>query len=177
MSQQPDSSFAVTRRRLLAACSAAGLGQTLVPGALLALALQPTTAEAQQRRNAPSDPAADKITSEMIDSVAAFTGIKITDEQKKMMLSGLRSQHESVVAIRNMHLPNSVAPAFIFDPVPGGTTLDSTRKPMKISPAPKVVFDKQAAAEGVGIEVSNPLAFLTVREVGRAGQDAQSHLH
>jgi Asp-tRNA(Asn)/Glu-tRNA(Gln) amidotransferase A subunit family amidase len=160
------STLAVTRRRILAACSAAGLGHTLVPGALLALASQPEAAEAQQRRGAPADPAADKITGDMIDAVAAFTEIKISEEQKKMMLSGLRSQHQSVMAIRAMHLPNGVAPAFIFDPVPGNMTLDSARKPMKISSAPKVAFDKQAAAAEAGIEVSNSLAFLTVRELG-----------
>jgi len=82
------SSFAVTRRRLLAACSAAGLGQTLVPGVLLALSAQDASA---QRPSAPDS--GPEITPEMIDVVAKMTGITITDEQKKMMLAALKSQH------------------------------------------------------------------------------------
>ncbi len=156
------SSLAVTRRRLLAACSAAGLGQTLFPGALLAVLS--TDAEAQ-RRETPADPAADKRLSDQIDVVAEMTGIKITEDQKKMMLPGLRSQHEAVVAIRELKLPNSVAPAFVFDPVPPGMMLDTAKKPMKISAAPKVAFEKTQASAGDDLSVSNPLAFLTVREL------------
>ena len=147
------SSFAVTRRRLLAACSAAGLGHTLVPGALLAMASQTASA---QRGAAASGPGPE-ITPEMIDVVAKMTGITITDEQKKMMLAGLKSQYEAVVAVRDMKLPNAVAPSFHFDPVPGGMVLDTVKKPMKISAAPKVSYDASAGAES--------LAFLTVREL------------
>ena len=147
------SSFAVTRRRLLAACSAAGLGQTLVPGALLALASQ----DASGQRAGAVAGSGPEITPEMIDVVAKMTGITITDEQKKMMLAGLKSQHEAVVAVREMKLPNAVAPAFHFDPVPGGMVLDTVKKPMKISAAPKVSYDASAGPES--------LAFLTVREL------------
>jgi len=147
------SSFAVTRRRLLAACSAAGLGQTLVPGALLALASQ----DASGQRAGAVAGSGPEITPEMIDVVAKMTGITITDEQKKMMLAGLKSQHEAVVVVREMKLPNAVAPAFHFDPVPGGMVLDTVKKPMKISAAPKVSYDASAGPES--------LAFLTVREL------------
>jgi len=147
------SSFAVTRRRLLAACSAAGLGQTLVPGALLALASQ----DASGQRAGAATGSGPEITPEMIDVVAKMTGITITDEQKKMMLAGLKSQHEAVVVVREMKLPNAVAPAFHFDPVPGGMVLDTVKKPMKISAAPKVSYDASAGPES--------LAFLTVREL------------
>lgn len=146
------SSFAVTRRRLLAACSAAGLGHTLVPGALLALASQ--GAVAQRGVVATGGP---EVTPEMIDVVAKMTGITITDEQKKMMIAGIKSQHEAVVAVRELKLPNAVAPSFQFNPVPGGMVLDTVKKPMKISAAPKVAYDASAGVES--------LAFLTVREL------------
>ena len=146
------SSFAVTRRRLLAACSAVGLGHTLVPGALLALASQ--CAEAQRA----AEPTTGlEVTPEMIDVVAKMTGITITDEQKKMMIAGIKSQHDAVVAVREMKLPNAVAPSFQFNPVPGGMVLDTVKKPMKISAAPKVTYDASAGVES--------LAFLTVREL------------
>jgi Asp-tRNA(Asn)/Glu-tRNA(Gln) amidotransferase A subunit family amidase len=37
-----------------------------------------------------------------------------------------------------MKIPNSVAPAFVFDPVPAGMKLDAERKPMRMSAAPDV---------------------------------------
>ena len=154
MSEQPGaaSSFAVTRRRLLSACSAAGLGHTLVPGALLAMASQ--GAEAQRGSVTTGGP---EVTPDMIDVVAKMTGITITDEQKKMMIAGIKSQHDAVVAVRELKLPNSVAPSFQFNPVPSGMVLDTVKKPMKISAAPKVTYDASAGVES--------LAFLTVREL------------
>jgi len=126
----------------------------MVPGALLALGSQSADA---QRPGAVADAGPGAITPEMIDVVAKMTGITITDEQKKLMLAGLKSQHEAVLAVRELHLPNAVAPAFHFDPVPGGMVLDTVKKPMKISAAPKVSYDASAGVEA--------LAFLTVREL------------
>ncbi len=146
------SSFAVTRRRLLAACSAAGLGHTLVPGALLALASQ--GAEAQRGTVATGGP---EVTPDMIDVVAKMTGITITDEQKKMMIAGIKSQHEAVVTVREMKLPNAVAPSFQFNPVPGGMVLDTVKKPMKISKWTEPLESEWRSSE--------QLAFKTVREL------------
>ena len=147
-------SFAVTRRRLLAACSAAGLGHTLVPGALLALASQGAEAQRAVGTTVTTGP---EVTPEMIDVVAKMTGIAITDEQKKMMIAGIKSQHEAVVTVRELKLPNAVAPSLQFNPVPGGMVLDTVKKPMKTSAAPKVTYDASAGVES--------LAFLTVREL------------
>ncbi len=137
---------AVTRRRLLAVCSAAGIGQTMFPGALFALASQ-----------APADAAPAKITAAMIDNAATIAGIVIADDQKAMMLDGLNNLRDGVAEVRKLNLPNSVAPAFVFDPVPGTMTLDTAKKPMKISTAPKVSYAANGPAE--------ELAFLTVREL------------
>src|SRR5580698_7686558 len=120
----------LNRRRFLGVCSAAGLGQTLLPGALFTLAAQ------AQAQTSPAAPA--KITPEMIDAAAALAGITVTAEQKTMMLDGLESQQKSVETIRDLKLPNSVAPAFVFDPVPGGMVLDTVQQPLKISTAPDV---------------------------------------
>ena len=149
MTDNHDLSAQPERRRFLAVCSALGLGQTLFPGALLALAAQPADA---QRRGAALTGA---ITSEMIDAAATIAGITIAEDQKAAMLSGLNSKLEGIKTIRALDMPNSVPPAFIFDPVPGHMVLDTARKPMRISPAPKV-----AASDDV-----ESLAFLTVREL------------
>ena len=150
MTDNHDLSAQPERRRFLAVCSALGLGQTLFPGALLALAAQPAQA---QRRGAADAPG--KITAAMIDAAATIAGIPIAEDQKAAMLSGLNSKLESIKTIRELNMPNSVPPSFIFDPVPGSMMLDTAKKPMRISAAPKVSASDDAEA----------LAFLTVREL------------
>jgi Asp-tRNA(Asn)/Glu-tRNA(Gln) amidotransferase A subunit family amidase len=125
-----------------------------------------------QGTNAEKQARAIKITPEMIDAAAVIAGISVTLEQKTMMLAGLNSQRESVMAIRDLHLPNSVAPAFVFDPVPPGTVLDTVRKPMKISPAPearailkKAGLPSEDGEAMLGHPPLESLAFLSVREL------------
>jgi Asp-tRNA(Asn)/Glu-tRNA(Gln) amidotransferase A subunit family amidase len=88
------------------------------------------------------------------------------------MLAGLNSQRESVAAIRELHLPNSVAPAFVFDPVPPGMVLNTVRRPIRISAAPdarailrKVGLPSEDGEEMLGHPPLEGLAFLTVREL------------
>ena len=161
MSEQSTSSspLALTRRRLLQVCSAAGVGQTIFPGALLAMVALP--AKAQLGGGAQEHFPGPKITAKMIDDAAAIAGITIEDDQKALMLDGLNNQRDDVFEIRKLALPNSVAPSFVFDPVPGGMVLDTVRKPMKISAAPKVSFENHGSPE----TNSEELAFLSVREL------------
>ena len=98
-----------------------------------------------------------KITPEMIDAAAAIAAVKLTDEQKAMMLEDLRLQRDSVLVIRSMKIPNSVPPAFVFDPVPAGMKLDTVRKPMRMSKASEVKTLASASEDA--------LAFASVREL------------
>src|ERR1700678_1196876 len=100
----------------------------------------------------------------MIDAAAVIAGIVVTDEQKKMMLEGLEQLRKSYSAIRDLKMPNSVAPAFVFDPVPGGMVLDTVKKPLKISAAPDVKALVAATSTGVAGD-SDALAFTSVREL------------
>jgi Asp-tRNA(Asn)/Glu-tRNA(Gln) amidotransferase A subunit family amidase len=110
-------------------------------------------------------PAPGKITLEMIDAAAVIAGVSITDEQKKMMLEGLTSQRDAVVAIRGLKMANSVAPALVFDPVPGGMVLETEKKPIRLGAAPDVT--KLAGAISAGLAgQSDALAFASVRELG-----------
>jgi Asp-tRNA(Asn)/Glu-tRNA(Gln) amidotransferase A subunit family amidase len=145
------------RRQFLAVCSAAGLANTLMPGALLALASQSTAAQTAGAKSA----TAPKVTPELIDAAASIVGITLTAEQKTMMLDGLNSQLKSVGAIRDLHLPNSVAPAFVFDPVPPGMVLDTVKRPARISTAPHVTFEgRTSTSDTVAFEA---VAFMPVR--------------
>jgi hypothetical protein len=97
------------------------------------------------------------ITPEMIDAAAGIAAIQLTAEQKAQVLDGLKQQRDSVLVIRSMKIPNSVAPAFVFDPVPAGMKLDTVRKPMRMSKAP----DVKALVTGG----EDALAFASVREL------------
>ncbi|MEI9978312.1 MAG: amidase [Edaphobacter sp.] len=157
------------RRGFLGVCSMVGLGQTLLPGALFTLATQ---ASAQSSPivgsgdvKASTDTLA-KITLQMIDAAAVIAGISVTDEQKKMMLEGLEQLRKSYTAIRDLKIPNSVAPAFVFDPVPGDMTLDTDKKPMKMSSTPDVSKLVTTVSAG-GAGDSNTVAFASVRELAQ----------
>jgi len=155
------SSHSPDRRRFLAVCSAIGLGQTLLPGALFTLAAQAQTAPTAPKAGTPDLP---KITPEMIDAAAAIAGLTLTAEQKTMVLDGLTQQRDSVAVIRTLHIENATAPAFVFDPVPAGMVFDTVRKPLKISPTPEVSKLAAAASSGLSAD-SDTLAFATVREL------------
>jgi Asp-tRNA(Asn)/Glu-tRNA(Gln) amidotransferase A subunit family amidase len=155
------SASAQSRRKFLSVCSALGLGRTLLPGTLFTLAAQ---ADAQTSAAAKDEAKAMKITPEMIDAAAAIAGITLADDQKKMMIEGLTEQRDSLEPIRELHLANSVAPSFVFDPVPPGAILDTARRPMKPGPAP----DVKSLATGISAGLagsSDHLAFATLREL------------
>ncbi|MGO4210903.1 hypothetical protein AB4043_08770 [Terriglobus sp. YAF25] len=131
-----------SRRRFLGVCAKAGVGATLFPGALYTLAAQAQQSAGPGARlgaGLGADPGTfAKITPEMIDQAAAMAGLTITDEQKKQLLDGVVDQRDSIRQLRDLHLPNRVAPAFSFDPVPSGMKLETAQKPAVLSVAPDV---------------------------------------
>ncbi|HTD22187.1 MAG TPA: amidase [Terriglobales bacterium] len=136
------------RRSLIAVCSRFGLATTLFPGTLWALAAQkdaePKSAEQKdtaqkstEQKDAAAKPAKPKIpiTRDMIDHAAAIAGVHIADEYKDMMLDSLNGYVKGYDAVYALHIPNQVAPALVFDPVPSGMKLSTLRQPMKLSSA------------------------------------------
>lgn len=138
------------RRHFLAICSTAGLAGTLLPGALYTLAVK---AEQQGSETAKTLP---PITNEMLEAAAALAGVPLTAEQRTMMLDGLNQQRKSYDAIRALHIPNSVAPAYIFDPVPAGVMIQTERHPIRLSKAPAITKTPSNLED---------LAFLSAREL------------
>jgi Asp-tRNA(Asn)/Glu-tRNA(Gln) amidotransferase A subunit family amidase len=136
----------LNRRGFLAACSQAGIASALLPGVLYTLAAQ------AQEATSPEKPF--QVTSDMLDQAAALAGVPLTADQKKMMLEGLADQRKSYDAVRKLNLPNSVAPAFIFDPLPPGAKVDTAKKPPRWS-------KPNGVTASANIE---ELAFTTVRE-------------
>ena len=123
------------RRDFMKTCSAMGLAGTLFPGVLWA------QAEGQ---------GAQIVTKEMIENAAAIADVRIADEYKQMMLDELNQQNKGYEQIYQLHIPNSVAPALLFDPVLPGMTFETVRKPMRISKAASIAapynFDDLAFA-------------------------------
>ena len=74
------------------------------------------------------------------------------------MLDGLVGQRNSALRVRELHLPNSVAPAMVFDPVPAGTSppASSPAGPVKLIAAPAALADS----------AEDTIAFATVRQLG-----------
>lgn len=131
------------RRRFLSTCSGLGLSGTLFPGVLWG--------QAQSQGAA-------KITKEMIDNAAAIADVPIPEEDKEMMLDNLNQQAKSYEAIYALHIPNSVAPCLIFDPVLAGRKIETERRPARTSRPSAVV----APSTPRNLE---DVAFASVREL------------
>jgi Asp-tRNA(Asn)/Glu-tRNA(Gln) amidotransferase A subunit family amidase len=137
------------RRHFLAVCSTAGLAGTLLPGALYTLA-----AQAEQQGSEAKNPP--PITAEMLEAASILAGVPLTAEQRAMMLDGLNQQRKAYDVIRALRIPNSVAPAFIFDPLPPGVAVEIEPHPMRISKAPTIAHAPSNLED---------LAFLSAREL------------
>jgi Asp-tRNA(Asn)/Glu-tRNA(Gln) amidotransferase A subunit family amidase len=122
--------MALDRRAFLDLSGRFGLASTLFPGVLYTLATQ---AEAQSPEK-PSEQT--KITAEMVGQAAALAGVTIEPQYVAMMLAGLNQQRAGYAKIRKLHLPDSVPPAFVFDPLPPGATVNTEREKPVYSKAP-----------------------------------------
>ncbi len=150
----------IDRRRFLAVCSQFGFAATLLPGTLYA-----TAAEAE--KNQPG--ATSAITREMLEQAAALAGVSIAPGQIPMMLAGLNQQREGYQSIRALKLPNSVAPACIFDPLPPGARLDCKRMPPSYGTAP-AVRRAPAKVDDLAFESIPVLAeYIRTRKVSSVG--------
>ncbi|HJN16760.1 MAG TPA: hypothetical protein QGH10_14745, partial [Armatimonadota bacterium] len=93
--------LALNRRRFIGCLSAAGLGSTLLPGTLTAVAQD-----------------AETITVEMLDAAARTAGLSLTPDELTAVAEGLNGDQsflDSYDAVRDLELPNAVPPAFVFN--------------------------------------------------------------
>jgi len=148
--------MSLDRREFLAVSGRFGLASTLFPGALYTLATQ---AQAQSGPTGePVDaPKLPQITPEMIDQAAALAGLSIPAEDRQVMLDGLNEDRQGYEKVRKLHIPNSVAPAFVFDPLPPGVSVDTDRQPAVYSQAPAALTVPANLEE---------LAFASAMELG-----------
>ena len=107
------------RRRFIGSLSALGLGSTLLPGTLTAVAQD-----------------AEKITEEMLVSAETLAGLSFTSEERKDILkrlNGASSQLRTFEKLRQRKIPNSVPPALVFNPILPGMHFETEKKPFKYS--------------------------------------------
>ena len=134
------------RRDFMKTCSGMGMAGTLFPGVLWA----------QVQAQAPK-----KITKEMIENAAAIADVPISEEYKEMMLESLNDHAKGYEEIYKLHIPNSVDPALIFDPVLPGMKFETERKPMRISiPAKPAPPSAPKNLEGLAFASARELAEL-----------------
>lgn len=127
------------RRRFLAFFSSMGLSTTLLPGVVWAMGQEKSS-----------------VTPDMLDAALKLSGLSLDAPKRELMLSSLNARLDAAKTIRELNLPNSVSPAFSFDPVlPGVTTWDTVKRPLKPSPA---------RAPRVGKDLEE-LAFTSVRDL------------
>jgi Asp-tRNA(Asn)/Glu-tRNA(Gln) amidotransferase A subunit family amidase len=141
--------YSRSRREFFTICSAVGVGSTFFAGRVLALATEKPE---------------EKVTAEMINQAAALAGIDIKANQTAALVAKLNEQRRAYGAIRRLHLPNEIPPAFRFDPVTSSESAPpSESDPVRIAVAPGA---SQAVVESDIPKDLEKLAFATVGELG-----------
>ncbi len=131
------SSTPLNRRNFLSYCAGTGLGSTLFPGVLWAL-------------NEEKGP----ITKELISEAATVADVHIAPDQVDMMVKDLNDVLKDYDAVHELKLPNSLAPAYVMDPVLPGMDFETERHAPRMSAAGNVELPKNL----------EDAAFYTVRQ-------------
>lgn len=101
-----------SRRRFLGYFGSSSLATTLFPGVLWSKV-----------------EAGEPITTATIAAAEKIAGLEFTEAEREMMVEDLTEQRENFATLRDLNLPNDVAPALVFDPTIGGVQPPSTPGP------------------------------------------------
>ena len=107
------------RRNFLALCARLGIASTVFTNTLWP----------QEVKEPP------KPTRQQVSEAAALAGLQFNDEQIDAMLEGVQSLEGDYKKIHDLHLANSVSPAFVFDPVlpQDRKRIESAKAPLRVS--------------------------------------------
>jgi len=128
MSEQQNN---LTRRNLLAASA---LGATLI------------TTKAASAKD-------DKLIPKTVKFAEDMIPITYSDEEREQLLNGFENQLDAIAALRSQKLPNTLAPALVFDPrLPGKqfSSQKNTTKPAKVKVGTSPNDSKQLAFSSLG---------------------------
>jgi Asp-tRNA(Asn)/Glu-tRNA(Gln) amidotransferase A subunit family amidase len=79
-----------------------------------------------------------RITKDMLAQAEAVAGLQFTDAERELMLDGLNRNLEAYEQLREVHIPNSVYPALLFDPVLPDRMPEVRRQPKRRTRHPEV---------------------------------------
>lgn len=127
----------LVRRDVLKLVGAAGIGSAVFARALVAYGAE-----------------TGKVTPEMIQAAEWLAGIKLTDDQRKLMVDGMGQAQDSFTTMRAIAIDNGVAPALVFHPEVSGLPAPAARTGAAAFPEGPV--PARPAAE-------DDLAFATLR--------------
>ena len=138
--------MAYDRRAFVEYFASAGLGSTLLPGVLWSRIA-----------------VGEDITAQTIACAEEISGLVFTEEERTMMLDGLKQQAQRIQALHKVSIPNEVAPAISFNPLPPGVTpgVGARRKPR--ARQPHIVRSRVPARSRP--DDLEELAFLSVTEL------------
>ncbi|RDV15645.1 amidase [Pontibacter diazotrophicus] len=87
--------------------------------------------------------AEDKITLDVLQDAQKLIGLTFTNAQLDSTLSEMEDFKESYEAIRKVPLPNDVAPALVFNPIPVGYTFEKQKVAFDVAPPANVKLPKK----------------------------------
>ena len=119
MSQQ-----AYDRRAFMEYFAAAGLGSTLLPGVLWSQVA-----------------AGAEITAATVKCAEEIAGLSFDDDEREMMVAGLRTSEARIRALHAVELANGESPVLVFNPLPPGKNIppEPPRTTARRAPAPRSV--------------------------------------
>jgi Asp-tRNA(Asn)/Glu-tRNA(Gln) amidotransferase A subunit family amidase len=117
------------------------------------------------KANAPDVPALPKITKEMITAAALIAAVDIKDEYREMMVGDLNDQLKSYKAIYDLKIPNSVAPALVFNPCLPGIKIDAEAAATTAPAAAALVRVSKLRVPVNAPKNLDDVAFYTVRQL------------
>lgn len=122
--------MSVSRRDLLAAVAAVGVGNETFHRALAAGA---------------ADAKPEAVTVEMVKNAEWVAGITLTDDERRSVAAALNRVRQSVEAFNKLKLGNAVPPALVFEPQPWKEPTKQEHR--KVSPTPVKDVRKPEAAD------------------------------
>lgn len=115
------------RRAFLSACASLGLAPAMATALWQDVRAQASPATPSGQASAPQA----KLTREQVMAAEAVAGLTFTDAEREMMLENLNASLQSMARLREVHIPNSVAPALVFVPSPRPAPGTPLRRPAR----------------------------------------------
>lgn len=96
------------------------------------------------------------LTTDLVDAASRLFGLEFSPSERDSMLENLTNYRNHYEALRKIELPNDVAPALYFNPLPAGFLLPTGASSFKSSPVGKLTLPSDR----------NALAYYSVAQLG-----------